>query len=230
MKHDLWPADEVEARTRELEKEIVRRLVDEGADLILETDLYSRVDGYIERNGRRTSVAEIKTRTEPFETFETLGTFLFDAAKIRNLLDVARLERLRAVVFVMTADERLFFAQIKAMPKTEPRMARKNHHSSEYVNKLIALIPLEEFTEIKPRIHETTADDIRWEDSRTTQNIEKKYRSEEILEYYRERMAIGIEDGGLTEWEARTQAEKDTQAWLTDRLREGIAKIGNLGK
>lgn len=230
MKHDFWPADEVEARTRELEKEIVRRLVDEGADLILETNLYSRVDGYVERNGRRTSVAEIKTRTEPFETFETLGTFLFDAAKIRNLLEVARAERLRAVVFVMTADERLFYAQISEMPETEVRLARKNHHSVEYVSKLIALIPLERFTEIKRKVHDERPEDIRWSDGRTTEQIEKKYKSPEILEYYRERVAIGIEDGGLSEWEAERQAEKDTQAWLTERLREGIAKIGRLGR
>lgn len=226
----LWPADEVEARTKELEREIVRRLVDEGADLILETDVYSRIDGFVERNGKRTSVAEIKTRTEPLAYFEEKGSFLFDAGKISNLLEVAKRERLRAVVFVMTGDERLFFAQMKAMPTTEMREARKNHHSTEYVKKLVCLIPLDEFLEIEPKIHEAKADDIRWGDSRTTENIEKKYRSEEILEYYRERMAICIEDGGLSEWEAKAQAEKDTQAWLQAKLREGIAKIGNLGK
>lgn len=226
----LWPADEVEARTKELEREIVRRLVDEGADLILETDVYSRIDGFVERNGRRTSVAEIKTRTEPLAYFEEKGSFLFDAGKISNLLEVAKRERLRAVVFVMTGDERLFFAQIREMPKTEMRDARKNHHSTEYVKKLVCLMTLDEFVEIEPKIHEVRPGELRFEDEKTTRNIEKKYRTEEILEYYRERMAICIEDGGLSEWEAKEQAEKDTEAWIFARLQEGIAKIGNLGK
>jgi hypothetical protein len=222
---DVWKQEDVERITRELEREVVRRLVDEGADLILETDLYSRVDGYVERNGRRTSVAEIKTRTEPFETFEALGSFLFDASKIRNLLEVARRERLKAVVFVMTVDERLFYAQITEMPKVEMRRARKNHHSREYIEKLVALIPLERFTEIQRRIHESRPDDIGWHGHRIQRPVNERYRSDEVSVYYQERLAIAIEDGGLPEWQARIQAERETSDWLLEKLKWSTDQI-----
>lgn len=225
MKLPMWEADEVETRTKALEQEVARRLTDEGADLILETDKFSKIDGYVERNGRRTSVAEVKTRTEPLAYFLERGSFLFDAAKIRNLLDVARLERLKAVVFVMTGDERLFFAQIKTMPPTEMVNARKNHHSAEYVRKLVALIPIEQFTEIQPKIHEQREDDIRFEGGRVGPDIENRYRSEEILEYYRERMAIAIEDGELPEWKAKSQAQRETEIWILDKLKWSTDKI-----
>lgn len=226
MRLPMWEAEEVETITRRLEQEVARRLTDEGADLILETDKFSKIDGYVERNGRRTSVAEVKTRTEPYEYFVERGSFLFDASKIQNLLAVAGAEGLKAVVFVMTGDERLFFAQIKAMPPTEMVNARKNHHSTEYIRKLVALIPLDEFTEIQPKTHEVREDEITFEGGRTGLDIENRYRSDEILEYYRERMAIGIEDGGLPEWQAKAQAQRETEIWILDKLKWSTDKIG----
>jgi hypothetical protein len=224
----MWETDEVETITRMLEQEVARRLTDEGVDLILQQDKFSKFDGYTERGGKRISVCEVKTRTEPLAYFEGKGSFLFDAAKLKNLLNVARLERLKAVLFVMTGDERLYYHSLKAMPKSELISARLNHHSTEYVEKHVCLIPLEEFTEIVPKVKEVKPDDIPFTGGRSQMSIEGRYRSEEILEYYRERKAIAMEDGGLCEASASAQAERETSQWILSRLAESTDKLFKL--
>ncbi|MFZ9272058.1 MAG: hypothetical protein ACO24B_01440 [Ilumatobacteraceae bacterium] len=229
-KMPIWDESEVEARTKELEREVARRLGDEGVDLILNLDPFATFDGFTERNGRRVSVCEVKTRTEPYAYFEQKGSFLFDSAKIDNLLRVAGLERLKAVLFVMTGDERLFFCPVKTMPESVTIEARKNHHSRDYVKKRVCLIPLEQFTEIIPKPKTELPDDIRWNNGRSWRTMGQAHRSEEILDYYRERMAIAIEDGGLSEERAMKQAEAETSAWLLARLREKTDKLCRLGR
>jgi len=222
----IWEAELVEAMTKALEREVARRLVDEGVDLILETDPFSRFDGYTERKGRRISVCEVKTRTEPLVYFEEKGSFLFDAAKLENLLKVARIEKLKAVLFVMTGDERLFYHSLTSMPKAEKIQARKNHHSREYVEKSVCLIPLDQFTEIVPKVHEKRPEDIKFWAGRNTKTLPARYRSNEILEYYHERKAIAIEDGGLCEARASVQAERETSEWILERISYKTAQLG----
>ena len=224
----MWELEEVDTRTRMLEQEVARRLTDEGVDLILEKDKFSKFDGYTERKGKRISVCEVKTRTEPLAYFEEKGSFLFDAAKLKNLLNVARLERLKAVLFVMTGDERLFFHSLKAMPRKETISARRNHHSTEYVEKDVCLIPLDQFTEIVPKPKEEKPDDIIFGAGRSWMSIEGRYRSEEILEYYRERKAIAMEDGGLCDATASAQAERETGDWLCSRAMASTEKLFKL--
>jgi hypothetical protein len=224
----MWETDEVETITKMLEQEVARRLTDEGVDLILEKDKFSKFDGYTERKGKRISVCEVKTRTEPLPYFEQKGSFLFDAAKLSNLLNVARLERLKAVLFVMTGDERLFFHSLKAMPMKETISARLNHYSTEYVEKDVCLIPLEEFTEIVPKVKVEKPEDIPFTGGRSWMTIEGRYRSEEILEYYRERKAIAMEDGGLCDATSSAQAERETSDWILSRLAESTDKLFKL--
>ena len=220
----VWDADEVDARTKGLEQEVARRLVDEGVDLILERDKFSPFDGYTERNGRRISVCEVKTRTEPLSYFEEKGSFLFDASKLSKLLRIAEIERLKAVLFVMTGDERLFFHSLKRMPKSEKIQARKNHHSREYIEKRVCLIPLEEFTEIVPKVHEVRPGDIQFYAPRNHGTIEHRYPSKEIMGYYHERKAVLLEQG-MSDLDATAQADRETRDWVHSRWDESTMRI-----
>ena len=222
----MWDAGDLDATTKALEREVVRRLVDEGVDLILELDKFSKFDGYTERKGRRISVAEVKTRTEPLSYFEEKGSFLFDASKLANLLNIARIEGLKAVLFVMTGDERLFFHSLRSMPKSEKIHARKNHYSPEYIEKSVCLIPFDQFTEIVAKVQEERPGDIPYQGGRNTSSLLTRYRSKEILRYYSERKATAIEEGGLCDATASAQAERETSDWILEKLKASTLKLG----